>query len=134
MKVPRLGIELELYLQAYTTATATPDPSRVCNLHCSSWQHQILNLLSKARDWTHILMDISWVHYFWATVGTPFLAVHDHGKVNYTFTVLVFPFVKWGQYMNYTTFVKGHKYVMPSRISGMYLAYNNNRHANHPQN
>ena len=27
MEVPRLGIELELQLLAYTTATATPDPN-----------------------------------------------------------------------------------------------------------
>ena len=26
MEVPRLGVELELQLPAYTTATATPDP------------------------------------------------------------------------------------------------------------
>ena len=26
MEVPRLGVELELWLLAYTTATATPDP------------------------------------------------------------------------------------------------------------
>ena len=29
MEVPRLGIELELQLPAYTTATATPDPSHI---------------------------------------------------------------------------------------------------------
>ena len=28
----------------------------------SLWQHGILNPLSKARDWTHSLMDTSWVH------------------------------------------------------------------------
>ena len=33
MKVPRLGVELELQLLAYTTATATQDLSHVCNLH-----------------------------------------------------------------------------------------------------
>ena len=39
MEVPRLGIESELQLQAYSiaTATATWDPSRMCNLH-HSWQ------------------------------------------------------------------------------------------------
>ena len=31
-------------------ATAMPDPSRVCELHHSSWQHWILNPLSEARD------------------------------------------------------------------------------------
>ena len=52
MEVPRLVVELELQLLAYTTATATPDPSRVCDLHHSSWQRQIVNPLSKARDQT----------------------------------------------------------------------------------
>ena len=32
-----------------TTATATPDPSRICELHHSSWQRWILNPTSKAR-------------------------------------------------------------------------------------
>ena len=41
MEVPRLGVELELQLPAYTTAT--PDPSCICDLHYSSWQHWILN-------------------------------------------------------------------------------------------
>ena len=35
MEVPRLGVELELQPPAYTTATATPDPSRACNLYHS---------------------------------------------------------------------------------------------------
>ena len=48
-EVPRLGVELELQLLAYTTAM--PDLSRVCNLYHSSRQdRQILNPLSKARD------------------------------------------------------------------------------------
>ena len=38
MEVPRLGVESELQLPAYTTATATPDPSHVCDLHNSSRQ------------------------------------------------------------------------------------------------
>ena len=50
MEVPRLGVESELQLLAYTTATATRDPSRICNLHHSSQQHHILNALSEARD------------------------------------------------------------------------------------
>ena len=36
VEVPRLGVELELQLQAYTTALATWDPSCVCDLHHSS--------------------------------------------------------------------------------------------------
>ena len=57
MEVPRLGVKSELHLPAYTTATATWDLSLICDLYHSSWQRQILNPLSKARDWTHILMD-----------------------------------------------------------------------------
>ena len=48
MEVPRLGVELELQLQAYTTAIARRDLSHVCDLYHSSQQHQILNPLSKA--------------------------------------------------------------------------------------
>ena len=58
-EVPRLGVESELQLPAYTTVTATRNPSRVCDLHHSSWQLQILNPLSEARDRTCILMDSS---------------------------------------------------------------------------
>ena len=56
MEVSRLGVKSELQLLARTTATATPDWSRICNLHLSSQQRQILNPLSKARDRTHNLM------------------------------------------------------------------------------
>ena len=38
MEVPRLGVESELQLPAYTTATATRDPSCICNLYHSSRQ------------------------------------------------------------------------------------------------
>ena len=50
MEVPELGVESELLLLAYATATATPDPSLNCELHHSSQQHWILNPLSEARD------------------------------------------------------------------------------------
>ena len=42
-------------VEAYATATAIPDLRCICDLHCSLWQHWILNPLSKARDRTHIL-------------------------------------------------------------------------------
>ena len=61
MEVRRLGVKSELHLLAYTTATSMPDPSCVCNLYHSSQQCRILNLLSKARDQTRILMDTSQV-------------------------------------------------------------------------
>ena len=44
MEVTRLGVQLEPQLLAYARATAT------CDLHHSSWQRQILNPLSEARD------------------------------------------------------------------------------------
>jgi len=50
MEVPRLGVESKLQLLVYTTATATQDLSRICDLHHSSQQHRILNPLSEARD------------------------------------------------------------------------------------
>ena len=61
MDVPRLGVSSELQLPVYTTAPATMDPSRACDLH-HSMQRQILNLLSEARDQTRVLMDASQVH------------------------------------------------------------------------
>ena len=71
MEVPRLGAESELQLPAYTTATATPDPSRVCDLHHSSQQRRILNPLSKARDRTLNLIVSRWVHFCCTTMRTP---------------------------------------------------------------
>ena len=50
MEVPRLGVKLQLQPPAYATATAVPDPSHVCDLHQSSQQHWILNLVIEARD------------------------------------------------------------------------------------
>ena len=63
MEAPRLGVESELQLLAYATATATRDLSRVCNLHHSSWQHQILYPLSEARDQTLNLMLTSQIRF-----------------------------------------------------------------------
>ena len=42
------------------TATATPAPSRVCNLHHSSWQRCILKPRNKDRDQTRVLTDTMW--------------------------------------------------------------------------
>ena len=38
MEVPRLGVELEIQLPAYTKGTEMPDPSCICYLPYSSWQ------------------------------------------------------------------------------------------------
>ena len=75
MEVPRLRVESELQLPAYTTAMWYP--SRVCNLHHSSRQCQILNPLSRAWDQTHNLMVPSWIHFRWAKTGNPALFFLD---------------------------------------------------------
>ena len=56
MEGSKLGVESELQLPAYATATTTPDPSRICGLHHSSWQCQILNPLREATDGTRNFM------------------------------------------------------------------------------
>ena len=63
MEVPRLGGELELQLQAYTTATAMWDPTHVCSLHHSSCQQWILNPLSKARElcFLGVYYSVTWI-------------------------------------------------------------------------
>ena len=71
MEVPRLVVELELQLPAYATATATWDLSHVYDLYHSSWQHRVLNALSKARDRTLVLMDASQICFRCTTTGTP---------------------------------------------------------------
>ena len=71
MEVLRLGVESQLQLPVDSTATATQGPSLVCNLHHSSWQRQILNTLSEARDQTSVLMDTSQIPFHCTTTGTP---------------------------------------------------------------
>uniref|UniRef100_A0A8D0ZUG5 Kazal-like domain-containing protein n=1 Tax=Sus scrofa TaxID=9823 RepID=A0A8D0ZUG5_PIG len=71
MEVPRPGVESELQLPAYATATATPDLSLICDLHHSSRQHRLLNPLSKARDQTCNLTVPSQIHFRCTTRGTP---------------------------------------------------------------
>ena len=71
MEVPRLGVQLELQLPAYTTATATLVPRRVWDLYHSSRQCQILNPLSEARDRTRNLMVSSQFRFCCAMMGAP---------------------------------------------------------------
>ena len=75
VEVPRLGVESELHPLAYTTATATPDPSCIYDLHHSSWQCRIPNLLNESRDQTCTLMDFSRIHFHCTTLGNPLFAV-----------------------------------------------------------
>ena len=62
MEAPRLGVEVELQVPAFATATATSNQSCICDLHHSSWQRWILNPLSEARDGTCVLMGTSQFH------------------------------------------------------------------------
>ena len=71
MEVPRLGVQFKLLLPAYAKATATPDPSQVCNLPHSSQQRQILNPLSGARDQTSNLKVPSQICFRCTMMGTP---------------------------------------------------------------
>ena len=84
MEVPRLGAELELQL-AYTTAVAVQDPSHVCDLHHSSQQHWIPDLLSEAREWTCIIMDTSRICFCWATIRPPYFQVFYMRKSVFNF-------------------------------------------------
>ena len=71
MDIPRLGVESELQLLAYTTTTATQDPSHVCDLHQSSPQRWILSPRSEARDRTHDFMVPSRMCFRCATTPSP---------------------------------------------------------------
>ena len=51
------GVELELQLPVYITATAMPDPCCICKSCSSLQQSWILNPLNEARNQTHILME-----------------------------------------------------------------------------
>ena len=51
MEFPRLGVESELQLLAYTTVIAMPYPSHICDLHCSFRQHWILNPTDQGQGW-----------------------------------------------------------------------------------
>ena len=74
MEVPKLGVVSELQLPAYATSTAMQDTSCVCGPHLRSWQHQILNPLSKARDQTRNLKIPSRIRFHCAMKGMPLLS------------------------------------------------------------
>ena len=72
MGVPKLGVKGELQLPAYPAATATWDPSCICNPHHSSRRCQILNPLGETRDQTCLLTDTHWICFRHAAVGETF--------------------------------------------------------------
>ena len=71
MELPGLRVELGLQQLAYATATAIPDLGYICDLHCSSRQHMILNPLIE----TGVDQASSWILAeflnCWATMGIP---------------------------------------------------------------
>ena len=75
----RMGSQARGWIRAAAASLghshSNTDLSCVCNPHHSSWQHQILNRLSKARYQTHVLLDTSQVCYHWVTTGTPLLEI-----------------------------------------------------------
>ena len=81
VEVPRLTVESELHLRAYSTTTAVQDPSCVSDLHHSLQQGQICNPLSKVGYQGQILNPLArlgikpWMLVgfvpCWSTVGTP---------------------------------------------------------------
>ena len=72
---------------AFAIATAKPDPSCVCNLHHGLQQRQVFNPLSKARNWTCVLMDIR------------FVSVEPWREL-YFFLIIVFFKVLWHTHLN----------------------------------
>ena len=77
--------ESELQLPTYTTATATPDQSHICDLHRSSQQCQILNPMIETRDQTRNLTVPTRMHFHCAIKGTPMMPLY------YLFFFLVAP-------------------------------------------
>ena len=71
MEFQGLRVKLELQLKAYPSSGATPDLSHICDLHCSLQQYQILNTLSKARDWICPHRHYVSFLFCWDTRGIP---------------------------------------------------------------
>ena len=103
MEVSRRGLVSELQLPVYATVTATQNPSYVCDLHHSSWQCQILNPLSKARDQTHNLMVPSRICFCCAMMGTPWSSEFVNSLVSLLWTCLIFCF-----FLSHTSWFSSH--------------------------
>ena len=93
MEVPMLGIESELQLWAYTTATAMQDRSHICDLYHSLWQCWILNPLRKACMAMNLPLRTAFMasHRFWMVMFSLLLCL----KVffNFPFNFLMDPLV-----------------------------------------
>ena len=71
------------------------DLSCLCNLHHSSLQCQILNCLSKNRDWTCILRNASQICFCWAMMGAPVFFIDDCSAVLAVIFVSSWEEVSW---------------------------------------
>ena len=73
----QVRVESELLLLAYTRATATQDPSRICNLHHSSLPHGSLTHWARPgiRPTSSCIL-IRFANH-WATMGTPTTCTFD---------------------------------------------------------
>jgi len=74
MEDPGPGVEFGAAAVVYTTATATPGPSCICDLHrsftSSERQEQVLNPLSNNRNSKRILFfSFSCTHSMWKFLG-----------------------------------------------------------------
>ena len=65
------------------------------SLYHSSWQHQIFNPLSKARDRTRILMDTCFVHYRCTTMGTPLFFIYYYFVCLFVVACSMWKFQPW---------------------------------------
>ena len=87
MEVPRQGVKWDLQLLAYAMATATRNPSPICDLYHSSWQHWIPDPLTEARDRTRILMDTSQICFCCTPMGTSDFLVFELYSMNMVYHI-----------------------------------------------
>ena len=75
MEVPRLGVELELQLSAYTTQQQLEIPAVSATYTTAHSNAGSFNPLSEARDPTYVFMDPSQVHQLLSHEGNSFFLV-----------------------------------------------------------
>ena len=80
MKVPRLGVELELQLPAYTTAEQLGVHAVSVTYTVAHSNARSFNPLSEVGAQTCVFMDTSWIRFCCTTTGTPmteFFKIND---------------------------------------------------------
>ena len=86
MEVPGLRAELQWQMLAYTAATATPDLSHICNLHCSCSNARSLPTKRGQELNPHPQRHYVGFLTCWATTGTPYFKIEGYGggsKLNF---------------------------------------------------